>query len=86
MGDAALLDGTAIELWSMALESCLGILQRFDGGFGFFALFGVQVQDEGRVGAVLTVGGCVVGDGGAGRSTVACVGVLESERRHFCFG
>ena len=46
-----------------------------------FALFCVEVQDEGRVGAVLRVGGCVVGDGGAGRSIVACVGVVE--RRHF---
>ena len=55
---------------------------------------------EGRAGAVLRVGGrvvgaggagrstvaCVVGDGGAGRSAVSCVGTFESERRHFCCG
>jgi hypothetical protein len=51
------------------------------GGFGFFALVCVEVEDEAWAGIVLVIDRCVVGGGVAGSSIVACVDV--GERRHF---
>lgn len=65
----------------MAPESCVRALERLGGGFGFFALICVQVEGEAWAGDVLMTDRCVVGDGVAGSSIVACVGV--GERRHF---
>ena len=78
----------AIEALPVALESCCGTSERAGGGFGFFALFCVEVQDEARAGAVLTGSACavVVVGVGAGRSIVASSGFLESETRHFWLG
>lgn len=65
----------------MALESCLGALERLGGGFGFSALFCIEVEGEAWAGVVLMIDRCVVGHGVAGSSIVACVDV--GERRHF---
>ena len=75
--DAAFGGCAAVESLSVAHESYLGVAERVGSGLGLFALFGVEVQDEGRAGAVLRL----VGDGGVGSSFGAWGGV--GERSHF---